>query len=87
MNAQELYARHGITLAELGTQFYITQERRCPICTDELTLGDGTCYDGKSHMVICRRCLLVLNTVRRTPSMYMDRMLKMVKEEKEGDAG
>lgn len=74
--------RYGVTPEYVRRLFFGRQDRRCKLCDDNLEYGKQTCYDKPTDSVVCKRCKLVLNSIRSLSGQFLEKALKMAKGEK-----
>ncbi len=82
-NKHRIKARSGLTEGQYNRLFYVEQDRRCALCTNQISLGDpNTCFDKQTQKFFCRRCLFSINALRRL-GVLLDKAVEFVKGEKE----
>lgn len=74
--------RYNKTPEEIRKIFFTRQNQQCQLCEDNLAFGFKTCYDESSDSVVCKRCKLVLNSIRSLAPQFLEKALKLVKGEK-----
>lgn len=84
LNKYYLKARYGITPEQFRKQLYAVQNRRCFLCGplgDELVAGLHAVYDGESGKVVCKKCKMLLNLLRKSNPTIMKAALELIEQE------
>lgn len=74
--------RYNVTPDYVRKVFFTRQNGRCALCETNLEFGQMTCYDKLTDSVVCRKCKLVLSSIRSLPAGLLEKALEMAKGEK-----
>ena len=81
VNKHRIKAKYGMTEGQYRRLFYTGQDRRCALCTNQISLGDSnTCFDKQAQKFFCRKCLFGINALRRLGGL-LDKAVEFVKGE------
>ena len=69
----------GITPEQYRKIFYAEQQQRCQGCDNQIDYGHGSVFDKEVKRFFCRKCAIILNSLRAVPSVVMEKLIDIVK--------
>ena len=59
-------------------QFFVVQDRRCPVCDIEIEYGSAYYEDKPTKLMLCHKCWLLVHHMRKKQGLMLDNAYRLV---------